>query len=195
MLKNATDEIIIVASYFIPTKGLLKILVNSAKKGKKIHIVLSHNSDVLFIKGAMTYLYDRLLSNGIRIYEYNESVLHAKVCVIDGSWVSIGSHNLNHLSEFISVEMNLDVSDKPFASSFADELKGLIHDHCTEISWTEYQKSKSSIKQFLHWSSYKIISAAQRAMYVLNSREDKEARKFKKQQYTSKGKKINPYED
>ena len=180
MLGNAKKEIIIVASYFIPTRRLLKILTFAARQGREIHIVLAHNSDVPFIKSAITYLYDLLLRNKIRIYEYNDAVLHAKVCVIDNSWVSIGSHNLNHLSEFMSVEMNLDVLDENFAHRFADELKTLIREHCTEIRIDEYKNSKSIFKQFFNWSSYRFISFTQRILYMLNRREGKAIHKSKK---------------
>ncbi len=180
MLGNAQKEIIIVASYFIPTRRLLKILTYAARQGREIHIVLAHNSDVPFIKNAITYLYDLLLRNKIRIYEYNDAVLHAKVCVIDNSWVSIGSHNLNHLSEFMSVEMNLDVLDDNFAASFTNELKILIRDHCTEIDMEEYKNSKSVFKQLFNWSSYRFISFTQRILYSLNRREGKAIHKSKK---------------
>ncbi len=185
MLSNAKKEIIIVASYFIPTQRLLKILTYAARQGRIIHIVLAQNSDVPFIKSAITYLYDLLLRNKIRIYEYNDAVLHAKVCVIDNSWVSIGSHNLNHLSEFMSVEMNLDVLDENFAHSFADELKTLIRDHCTEINIVEHKNSKSVFKQVFNWASYRFISFTQRILYMLNRREGKAINKSKKKIYPS----------
>ncbi len=180
MLGSAKNEIIIVASYFIPTNRLLRILTYGASQGKEIHIVLAHNSDVPFIKRAITYLYDLLLRNKIHIYEYNESILHAKVCVIDESWVSIGSHNLNNLSEFMSVEMNLDVLDKSFATAFAIELKDLIKEHCTEIQFSSYKKSKSLFGQFLNWCSFQLLGIIQRIVYLFNRREIKFIRKSRK---------------
>lgn len=177
MLSTAQKEIIIVASYFIPTRRLLKILTYAAQKGIVIHIVLAHNSDVPFIKRATTYLYDLLLRNKIHVYEYNDAILHAKVCVIDDSWVSIGSHNLNNLSEFMSMEMNLDVLDKSFANNFTIELKELMKNHCTEIDVANYKKSKSLFGQFLNWSSFKLLGITQRLLYFINRRELKSIRK------------------
>ena len=170
LLRGAHKEIIIVASYFIPTRRLLKILVRAAMRGRKISIVLSRNSDVLFMKPAMTYLYDKLLKSGIQIYEYRESVLHAKLCVVDGRWVSIGSHNLNHLSEFISIEMNLEVLDHDFARQTSAELYDLMNNRCISINAEDLSRKSNIIMQAGQWISYRIISWSMRILYFLNQK-------------------------
>jgi len=172
-LKNAHNEIIIVASYFTPSRRLLKILLRSAKRNRDIYIVLSKNSDVPFMKSAMKYLYSRLLVNNVRIFEYRESVLHAKVCVVDNKWVSVGSHNLNHLSEFLSIEMNLEVYDKNFASGVAAELRKLMFEKCNEIRSEEFATSGSYPDKFKNWISYVIIILSTRILLLLNFKSDK----------------------
>ncbi|MBK7965788.1 MAG: hypothetical protein IPK10_11225 [Bacteroidetes bacterium] len=142
MLGNANDEILIFASYFIPSRRLLKILVRASKRGRKVNIVLGKMSDVPFIKPATQYLYDKLLRNGIRIFEYKEAVLHAKACVVDKQWVSIGSLNLNHLSELLSLEMNLEVLDPPFGAALQKEFHQLIQEHCVEINILDFEKKE-----------------------------------------------------
>ena len=171
MLRNAQEEVIIVASYFIPSPRLLKILTRSAIRKRDVKIVLSGNSDVLLMKGAMAYLYEKLLRSGVKIFEYKESVLHAKVCVIDRKWTSIGSHNLNHLSEFFSIEMNLDVLDKQFSKSVAEELTVLMKLHCKEITLDDYQKSTNVLKKVVNSISFHILSMMMRILYILNRKE------------------------
>ncbi len=175
MLNRADHEIIIVASYFIPSRRLLKILVRSAKRNRKIFLVVSRNSDVPFMKPAMAFLYNRLLENNIRIFEYEEAVLHAKVCVVDNRWVSIGSHNLNHLSEFLSIEMNLEVMDKKFSEEVALELKSLMQEKCIEIKSGDVMKSKFFATRLMNWISYKIISWSMRILFFLNIKPGKDA--------------------
>lgn len=171
MLRNAHEEIIIVASYFIPTRRLLTILTRAAKRNRKVKIVLSGNSDVLLMKGAMAYLYDKLLSSGVHIYEYNASVLHAKICVIDRKWSSIGSHNLNHLSEFFSIEMNIDVMNKPFSKALSDELVELMERQCTEVNWEVYRESTTQIRRIFNSISFHLLSFMMRILYMINRKE------------------------
>jgi cardiolipin synthase len=174
-LKNAQKEIIIVASYFTPSRRLLKILLRSAGRNRDIYIVLSKYSDVPFMKSAMKFLYGRLLLNKVRIFEYRESVLHAKVCVVDNKWVSVGSHNLNHLSEFLSIEMNMEVLDNNFASGVATELKKLMFEKCNEILQDEFIASGTFFEKIKNWLSYKIISLSTRILLFLNFKSDKGA--------------------
>ena len=170
MLNGAHKEILIMASYFTPTRRLLKILLRAAKRGRSVHIVLGKNSDIPFMKPAMEYLYAKLLRAGIHIYEYKKAVLHAKVCVVDQRWVSIGSHNLNHLSELLSVEMNLEVSDPPFAKATVRDLKSVMAEDCTPIRPEEHLLKATVPRKILQWTSYKIISWSMRLLYVINKR-------------------------
>lgn len=168
MLGNANDEILLFASYFIPSRRLLKILVRASKRGRKVNIVLGKMSDVPFIKPATQYLYDKLLRNGIRIFEYKEAVLHAKACIVDKQWVSIGSLNLNHLSELLSLEMNLEVLDPPFGAALQKEFHQLIQEHCVEINILDFEKERTMFLRFKSWFSYKGFAAFMRILSLLN---------------------------
>ena len=171
-LRTANESIIIIASYFLPTRRLFKILLRSAKRGRKVCIILSKHSDVPFIKPAMRFLYTRLLQSGVRIYEYNQSVLHAKAVVVDGRWSSIGSHNLNHLSEFISMEINIEILDKNFSEAFANELELLTKHHCDEVKLEEYTVSHTILTKISEWLSYKLVSISQRILEVITKRPE-----------------------
>ena len=64
------------------------------------------------------FLYDFILRNNIKIFEYLPSNLHAKVATVDGKWSTIGSYNMNHLSDYGSVEMNVGILDAVFTEEF-----------------------------------------------------------------------------
>jgi cardiolipin synthase len=170
MIRTSRSEIIIAASYFIPTRRLLIKLRRAAEQGRQVYLILGRQSDVPFMRGAMHYLYDKLLRQSIRIFEYDEAVLHAKVCVIDRKWVSIGSHNLNHLSEFISVEMNVDVLDEKFGVKVADELFSIIHNHCEEVKSQDFIRNYPITKRIYNRIAYTIISYSMRILDVFNAR-------------------------
>lgn len=170
MIRTSRNEIIIAASYFIPTRRLLIKLRRAAEQGRQVYLILGRQSDVPFMRGAMHYLYDKLLRQSIRIFEYDEAVLHAKVCVIDRKWVSIGSHNLNHLSEFISVEMNVDVLDERFGVKVADELFSIIHSRCEEVKAGEFIQNYPLFKRIYNRIAYTIISYSMRILDVFNAR-------------------------
>lgn len=95
---NAQKEIVIVGSYFLPGNKLIKTLKKVSQKNVKIKLILSGISDLPMARYASCYLYSKLLRYNIELYEWKSSVLHGKTTVVDASWTTIGSFNLNNLS-------------------------------------------------------------------------------------------------
>ncbi|MCS6794493.1 MAG: phospholipase D-like domain-containing protein [Raineya sp.] len=125
-ISKAQTEIWIVASYFLPNKSLRKLLIRKAKQGIKIKILLSAISDVQFFKKATEYLYAELERAGVQIYEYLPSVVHGKVMVVDRNWATVGSYNLNAISEYMSVEMNVATTEKTFIEVLRADLQKIF---------------------------------------------------------------------
>lgn len=159
-IRNARNSIYITGSYFLPGLKLRKALIAASKRGVEVNLILAGVSDVPLFQAATTWLYDLLLRNGIKIYEWKQSVLHGKVAVIDNNWATIGSFNLNHLSAYGSIELNVDVTDDKFVSDFKHELKFVIETGCEQVlterqnnhwtarlkRWFAYQLTRTSIK-------------------------------------------------
>jgi cardiolipin synthase len=139
-ISNAEKSIIIVSSYFIPGRIFRMRLAAAARRGVKIRVILAGISDVKIAKLAERYLYDWLLRNQIDIYEYQPSVLHAKAAVFDSAIVTLGSYNINNLSAFASIELNLDIKDSAFASSFESKLENVIQNDCRKITRDDYAR-------------------------------------------------------
>ena len=91
-------------------------------------------------KKATEFLYDFILRNKIRIYEYLPSNLHAKVATVDGKWSTVGSYNFNHLSDYASIEINVGILDEKFTMQFDDVLTGIIRNDCREVTMEEYHR-------------------------------------------------------
>lgn len=157
LFNNATESITVMCSYFLPGQELRKALGKAAKRGVKVRVVLAGPSDVVIAKYAERYLYNWMLRHDIEIYEYQPTVLHAKMAVVDNHWVTIGSYNINNLSAYASIELNVDIRNKPFASLVHKEIDQIINNDCTRIKKETYKMSFPYISTFLQRLSYEII--------------------------------------
>jgi cardiolipin synthase len=166
-IKHAQDRMIILASYFLPGRNERKLLRNASRRGVDIKIVLSAESDAPVFKRATNFLYDFILRNNIKIYEYLPSNLHAKVATVDGNWSTIGSYNLNHLSDYGSVEMNADILDTRFAGQFEKLLLRIIEKDCRQVTFKEHIHRKTWLYQLSGWFSYQMIRILMRLMFLL----------------------------
>jgi cardiolipin synthase len=157
MLRNAKHEILILCSYFIPGKVLRRSMAHASRRGVKITVITAGQSDVPLTKHAERWLYDWLLRNNIKIYEYQNNVLHGKLAVSDQSIVTIGSYNINNLSTYVCLELNAEVKNKLFAQRVQSTLEEIIEKECIEINSNSHHHQKNIFNQFLRWSSYQTL--------------------------------------
>jgi len=172
-LKHSHERMIIFNSYFLPGRNERKLLKNASRRGVDIKIVFSAESDAPVFKRATSFLYDFILRNNIKIYEYLPSNMHAKVATVDGNWVTIGSYNMNHLSDYGSVEMNADVLDSKFAEEFEKILQHIIDHDCRQVTFVDYVNRKTWLFQLADWFSYQMIRILLRLMFLLSSGKPK----------------------
>ncbi|MEP7170128.1 MAG: phospholipase D-like domain-containing protein [Bacteroidota bacterium] len=156
MFNKAINNITIMSSYFLPG-SVFRIRIKAAlKRGVKIRVVLAGISDIKLSKYAERYWYAWMLRNNIEIYEYQKTVLHAKVAVCDNEWATIGSYNVNNLSAYASIELNLDIQSVPFIKTLTDEIDAIIKNDCEQITEENYQKRKNIFWRLAAWGSYSI---------------------------------------
>jgi len=172
-LKHAQKRMTIFASYFLPGRNERRLLRNASRRGVDIKIVLSAESDTPVFTRATNFLYDFILRNNITIYEYLPSNLHAKVATVDGKWSTIGSYNMNHLSDYGSVEMNADILDNQFAEKFENLLQEIIEKDCRQVTFEEYIRRKTWLFQVTDWFSYQMIRIMMRLMFTLAAKRSK----------------------
>ena len=170
-LKHAQNRMTIFASYFLPGRNERRLLRNASRRGVNIKIVLSAESDAPVFKRATNFLYDFILRNNIEIYEYLPSNLHAKVATVDGNWSTIGSYNMNHLSDYGSIEMNADILDTRFAEMFEEILLGIIEKDCRQVTSEEYIHRKTWLFQLTDWFFYQMIRIMMRLMFLLSAKK------------------------
>ena len=115
-LSAAKTSIDIENAYFVPDKLTVESLCSAAHRGVRVRIVVpGHYTDARIGRWAAHGLYGRLLEAGIHIYEYQPTMMHCKVMVIDGVWCSMGSANFDDRSFRLNDEANLNVFSEDLA--------------------------------------------------------------------------------
>jgi len=172
-LKQAQTRMIIMASYFLPGRNERKLLKNASLRGVDITIVLAAESDAPMFDRATHFLYDFILRNKIRIYEYLPSNLHAKVATVDGKWCTIGSYNMNHVSDYASIEINVGILDEGFTQKFEEILRDIIQNDCHQVTIEEHSRRRTWFFRLSGWFSYQMIRLMMRIMFQLTTKKKK----------------------
>jgi cardiolipin synthase len=117
LVSAARSNIRITTPYFLPDSSMLRELVRAAQSGVKIEIIVpGKKSDHGLTRSSSRRLYGKLLEAGVRIYEYQPAMIHAKVMVIDDFWSVTGSTNFDNRSFGLNDEVNLAASDRQLAA-------------------------------------------------------------------------------
>lgn len=117
-IESARSRILLTCAYFVPTRRLLHALVAAARRGVDVRLVLPGFTDFWAPLHAGRSHYGYLLRAGVRIFERRDTLLHAKTCVVDGVWASVGSSNIDWRSFLHNAEANIVILDPGFASHF-----------------------------------------------------------------------------
>ena len=157
ILRSSRSEVTILCSYFLPSIFIRRQMANAIKRGVTIRVIAAGDSDVKVAKNAERWLYDWLLRNGIELYEYQKNILHGKMAVSDEEWMTAGSYNINNISAYASIELNLDVRNPAFAKETRQVLQEIMEKDCTRITFEQHIKTNNIFKQFNRWLSYQFI--------------------------------------
>jgi cardiolipin synthase len=115
---SARESIYLAAPYFIPDTYLESALVEKAKSGVDVRLMLpGPHTDNWITRASAQARYQELLEAGAKIYEYEPTFMHAKYSVIDGKWSIIGSPNLNSRSRQLDEENALGIYDREFGAT------------------------------------------------------------------------------
>ncbi len=134
MFKNAEDHIIMMSGYFLPGPVIRRNMKRAAARGVKIKLILAGMSDVMVAKYAERYMYNWIFRNDIELFEYKPCILHGKVATYDKKWATIGSYNVNIISAYASLELNIDVNNPEFAGMLDNTMEKIIQNDCVQIT-------------------------------------------------------------
>lgn len=141
-IRAAHEDILIANAYFFPGYRLLRDLVEAARRGVRVRLILQGQPDMRFAQKAAQMLYDYLESAGVHIYEYCDRPLHGKVACIDQRWATVGSSNLDPFSLALNLEANVVIHDREFNQVLRDNLEGLIERHCRRIARSDGKEGR-----------------------------------------------------
>jgi cardiolipin synthase A/B len=126
----AKKSVYISNSYFVPDGSVRRALMRAAARGVDVRVIVPAHSDVEAVKYAGRAQYEVLLEAGVRIYEWQEGMFHAKTAAIDASWCTTGTFNFDYMSLRNNLEVNASVLDDELASevvtSFRRDLEGCV---------------------------------------------------------------------
>lgn len=139
-LASARKTLYITNSYFVPDDDFRGLLIRAAKRGVDVRVLtVSSNTDVKTTWYAGRRWYEQLIKAGVRIYEYQPAMMHAKTIAVDGVWSTVGSMNFDNRSLAFNNESNLVVLDAKFGaemdSTFLADLA-----HAKEIHFDEFRR-------------------------------------------------------
>jgi cardiolipin synthase len=119
-IASAAKSIRLQAAYFVPDDLVVETLVTARKRGVKIEIIVpGPQTDSEIVQGASRSRWAALLDAGVLFYEYQPSLYHCKVLIVDDIWVSVGSTNFDNRSFRLNDEANLNIYDADFAAQQA----------------------------------------------------------------------------
>ncbi len=157
MLVTAEKEVSILCSYFLPGRTMRKAIKKAIRRGVTIKVIMAGKSDLPVAKNAERFMYDWLLRYKVAIYEYQQNVLHGKIAVCDKKWITIGSYNINDISAYASIELNLDVKNEAFASHVSETLKVIIENDCLPITSETLLLNRNIFSRLLRWGSFRLF--------------------------------------
>lgn len=129
-IQQARRSIHLTSAYFVPDPQTVAALAAAARRGVEVRIVVPGKSDLGLVFYAGRASYDALLAAGVHIHAMQLAILHAKTAVIDGSWSTVGSTNIDTRSFLHNSELNVVVLGDSFGakmeSAFREDLRDSI---------------------------------------------------------------------
>lgn len=145
----AEHSIHLTNSYFIPDEQIIQGLSDAAARGVDVKIIFPGVTDSQVALYAQRYHYSRLLQSGVKVYEHDTSLLHAKTAVIDEVWATVGSTNLDFLSLLNNDEVNAIILGQEFAGEMEKMFARDLADS-KQIHWEEWKK-RPLLPRFREW--------------------------------------------
>ncbi len=117
---GAEKTIWIASAYFAPSWGVIEALAGAARDGVDVRVLVPSRYDHPWLRTFLTPFYQKLLMNGVRIWEWRGEMMHAKTNVVDGRWVRVGSTDFNPLGVVINFELDAVIEDAALGQQAED---------------------------------------------------------------------------
>ncbi|MBR6458572.1 MAG: phosphatidylserine/phosphatidylglycerophosphate/cardiolipin synthase family protein [Actinomycetaceae bacterium] len=116
-MNRASERAWITMAYFLPDEAMLRALKRAARRGVDVRVLIPEYSNHIYVDWASRPHYKYLLDAGVRIFLFEEAMVHAKTMTVDGKWSTVGTANIDRLSRRGNFEINLEIYDDGFAQA------------------------------------------------------------------------------
>ncbi|MFC4706401.1 cardiolipin synthase ClsB [Paraburkholderia caffeinitolerans] len=160
---EARHEVLLANPYFMPGRRLRRALLEAAERGVAVKLLIGRKEFVVLDYG-VPFLYHQLLSAGVQIAEYEKTMLHGKVAVVDSSWATVGSSNLDALSLVLNNEANVLLVRHPEIAQLRDAILGAFEES-PRIDQARYEARPWHVRA-LNWLAWSFYRAAMKLLTV-----------------------------
>jgi cardiolipin synthase len=158
-LASAQRDVLIASAYFIPGRRFRAALLDAARRGVRVRLLLQGRVEHVVQYYAQHALYGQLIKGGIRINLYTRSFLHAKAAAIDDDWATVGSSNLDPYSLLMAREANVLVRDAAFTSALRARLEQALADESIPFGPEDLMR-RSRLTRIFDWIAFGITRVA-----------------------------------
>ncbi|MGL9721463.1 cardiolipin synthase [Symbiopectobacterium sp.] len=116
---SARHQLIMTTPYFVPSDDLLHAICTAAQRGIDVSIILPHKNDSVLVGWASRAFFNELFAAGVKIYQFQDGLLHTKSVLVDGQLSLVGTVNLDMRSLWLNFEITLVIDDDGFGSDLA----------------------------------------------------------------------------
>ena len=151
-IESAENKVQIINPYFTPTRIIKKAIKKATEKGVDVEIMIPGKSDIGFTPDAAFYIANRLRKKGAKIYIYNGGFHHSKIMMVDSTYCTVGSTNLNSRSLRFDYEVNAFIFD----DETTEELISIFQEDKEDstLLTSEIYKKRSIWKKFVGWFAH-----------------------------------------
>jgi cardiolipin synthase A/B len=160
---EARKEVLLANPYFMPGRRLRRALVEAAGRGVAVRLLIGRKEFKVLDYG-VPFLYHSLLSAGVQIAEYEKTMLHGKVAVVDSRWGTVGSSNLDALSLVLNNEANVLLVLHPQIQQLRDAILAGFAD-ATQIDRARYE-ARPVLERAMSWLAYAGYRAVMKLLTV-----------------------------
>jgi cardiolipin synthase len=136
----ARSEVLIQNPYFAPNPGVVELFAMMVRRGVQVHLMVpGKHTDSPFVRRAGCHLYASLLEAGVRLYEFDRTLIHQKIVVVDGQWSHIGSTNFDARSLALNEEIGVGILDARIAGELKSAFENDLRD-CRELQSDQWRR-------------------------------------------------------
>ena len=144
-IDRAAHHIFLTHAYLIPDADMLAALVRAARRGVDVRIIIPANSNHVVADWLARGFYGQLLRGGVRLFLYQNAMVHAKTATVDSQWSTIGTANIDRLSLHGNYEVNVEIFNEAVALQL-EEIFEVDSTNTVELTWEQWRSRHAMVK-------------------------------------------------